>query len=311
MKYLKLFNTLSEYNTLIDNLYKPNVSFIKEEGKTYCHPLTPNSFSGVINVEEIGSDYAFFSEGALDINLISRMKVDGIEVERTSFMSFSTPGKHNFYIELSEPISTMESMFEEFSWLVEVDFRNFDTSLVESLNRCFFGCTSLESVKMRNMDFKNVTDMRRIFNYCSSLTSLDVSGWDVSNVIEMSRVFSECSNLADLKGYEDWNISNATSIYDLFSNCSYLTKVDLSKWDTTNVTDMENLFSGCKNLVEIRMGGNVSNVSLLNGIFDNISLEGTFYYNSAYDYSVILAELPSTWTAIPCTLLDGVLVPNN
>jgi hypothetical protein len=46
-------------------------------------------------------------------------------------------------------------------------------------------------------------------------------------------------------------------------------------------------------------------------MFYGVASNGTFYYNSAYDYSKILAKLPSTWTKIPCTLVDGELVPNN
>ena len=40
-----------------------------------------------------------------------------------------------------------------------------------------------------------------------------------------------------------------------------------------------------------------------------------FYYNSAYDYSVILNDLSLSIDnglviAVPCTLVDGVLIPN-
>jgi hypothetical protein len=44
--------------------------------------------------------------------------------------------------------------------------------------------------------------------------------------------------------------------------------------------------------------------------FDTNNSVGNFYYNSAYDYSKIIDVLPSKWTAIPCTLTNGVLVPN-
>ena len=31
---------------------------------------------------------------------------------------------------------------------------------------------------------------------------------------------------------------------------------------------------------------------------DEVNTTGTFYYNSAYDYSKIISCLPSTWTAV-------------
>ena len=73
---------------------------------------------------------------------------------------------------------------------------------------------------------------------------------------------------------------------------------------------MKNMFQYCNSLTEIRMGGDVSKVTNVSDMFDMVAENGTFYYNSAYDYSKILAELPSTWTAVPCTMVDGVLVPN-
>jgi hypothetical protein len=47
------------------------------------------------------------------------------------------------------------------------------------------------------------------------------------------------------------------------------------------------------------MGGDVSKVTNALDMFNGIKTTGTFYYNSQYDYSKIIAELPSTWTAVP------------
>ena len=59
------------------------------------------------------------------------------------------------------------------------------------------------------------------------------------------------------------------------------------------------MFANCTSLIEIKMGGDVSKVTDVFYIFSGIAKNGTFYYNSQYDYSKIIAELPSTWTAIP------------
>ena len=61
----------------------------------------------------------------------------------SSFMSFSTPGKHNFYIELSEPISTMESMFE--LCIANIDMSGKNTNKVKTVYKMFksFGGTSI------------------------------------------------------------------------------------------------------------------------------------------------------------------------
>ena len=52
------------------------------------------------------------------------------------------------------------------------------------------------------------------------------------------------------------------------------------------------------------MMGNTSNLRYATGIFPYSTNDGTFYYNDAYDYSKIIAELPNAWTAIPCAVTE-------
>jgi hypothetical protein len=67
----------------------------------------------------------------------------------------------------------------------------------------------------------------------------------------------------------------------------------LTRWDTSSVTSMDNMFRYCSNLTELRMGGNPSKVTDVSEMFRDITTTGTFYYNSAYDYSQIISKLPS------------------
>jgi hypothetical protein len=65
---------------------------------------------------------------------------------------------------------------------------------------------------------------------------------------------------------------------------------------------MDNMFAGCTSLTEVRMGGNpakITSSSYVDGMFSNITTKGVFYYNAEYDYSKIIAKLPSTWKAVP------------
>ena len=162
------------------------------------------------------------------------------------------------------------------------------------------GCTSLTSITFGDKwDTSKVTNITRVFYGCSSLTSLDVSNWDTSNVTYMGQLFYNCYALTEIKGIEDWDTSNVTDMYYMFNSCTSLTSLDLSGWDTSNVTDMEGMFYNCKALTELRMGGDVSKVTNVGIMFNLINTTGTFYYNSQYDYSKIIAQLPSTWTAVP------------
>jgi surface protein len=126
----------------------------------------------------------------------------------------------------------------------------------------------------------------------------------------MSGMFYNCSGLTSLDSISNWDTSNVTSMGSMFSYCTGLTSLDLSNWDTSKVTNMFQMFCNCLGLTEIKMGGDVSKVTNVSGMFYDINTTGTFYYNSAYDYSKIIEQLPSKWTVVPCTMVDGVLIPN-
>ena len=134
---------------------------------------------------------------------------------------------------------------------------------------------------------ESVNTCAGMFQVCYCINNLDMSNWDTSKVTNMG-----------------W----------MFSNCESLTSLDLTNWDISNVDDMNNMFYNCYSLKELRMGGNPTNLNSVTYMFGGSEImensSGTFYYNSAYDYSLILGVLPSTWTAVPCTLVDGVLIPN-
>ena len=57
---------------------------------------------------------------------------------------------------------------------------------------------------------------------------------------------------------------------------------------------MYRMFSNCDYLQEVYIDGDISNVSTVSEMFNNITTEGTFYYNPAYDYSKIIDQLPAT-----------------
>ena len=105
-------------------------------------------------------------------------------------------------------------------------------------------------------------------------------------------------------------IEPVTNMESMFWGCNSLTSLDLSNFNTSNVTNMYGMFSYCSSLTELKMGGDITKVSSFSYMFADVVSNGTFYYNSLYSYSKIISQLPSTWTAIPCTMVDGVLVPN-
>ena len=57
---------------------------------------------------------------------------------------------------------------------------------------------------------------------------------------------------------------------------------------------MLRMFGACHNLQTVYMDGEIGVNSSYDEMFYNVTTEGTFYYNPAYDYSKIIAQLPAT-----------------
>ena len=140
---------------------------------------------------------------------------------------------------------------------------------VEPISQYTFTTTGEHTVKIiLNNNFTNAGNM---FAYCTSLTSLDLSNFDTSNVREMIGMFVYCTSL---------------------------TSLDLSNFDTSKVISFDWMVANCSSLTSLKMMGDINKMSTPSDMFYDITTTGTFYYNSAYDYSKIIAKLPSTWTAV-------------
>ena len=140
---------------------------------------------------------------------------------------------------------------------------------VEPISQYTFTTTGEHTVKIiLNNNFTNAGNM---FAYCTSLTSLDLSNFDTSNVREMIGMYAYCTSL---------------------------TSLDLSNFDTSKVISSDWMVANCSSLTSLKMMGDINKMSTPSDMFYDITTTGTFYYNSAYDYSKIISVLPSTWTAV-------------
>ena len=87
----------------------------------------------------------------------------------------------NFGIEIhfNKAIKNFMRFFDIFEdknmeYLLSVDLSNFDSSLITSAERLFYGCSSLELIDFSNFDTKLITNMEGMFYNCSSLKSIDL-----------------------------------------------------------------------------------------------------------------------------------------
>lgn len=197
----------------------------------------------------------------------------------------------------SAQITSGKYMFSSLYDLQAIEgFALLETGAMTNMDGMFAECNELISIDFSNLDTSNVTSMEQTFSTNVKLTSLDLSKFNTSKVTNM------CGMLSGLPftslDVSNFDTSNVTTMNQMFSNGS-MTSLDLSNFDTSKVEDMTYMFSGCTDLNSIKMMGNVSNVTTVLDMFYGVKEGGTFYYNEAYDYSKILAELPESWTATP------------
>lgn len=129
------------------------------------------------------------------------------------------------------------------------------------------------------------------------------------NIIKTEKMFYQCEHLETIN-LNSLNFENVTNCYRMFDSCFNLKKADLTNCNFKNDCNLANLFRKCTNLIEVRIGKELPKNLMCNSMFSNVETNGKLYYNSEYDYSQIINEIPSTWEAIPCTLINNILIPN-
>ena len=135
--------------------------------------------------------------------------------------------------------------------LAHIDFSNFNTSRVTSMNSMFYGGHSLTTLDLSNFDTSNVTDMTSMFHACTSLITLDLSNFDTSNVTKMQSMFHGCEVMTSLI-ISNFNTSNVTTMRYMFFVCYALVTIYGGDWSKASLNDSADMFSSCNSLI----GGN-------------------------------------------------------
>ena len=86
-------------------------------------------------------------------------------------------------------VSTCNSMFHNFTVLIDVDFRNFNSIEATTHANMFASCSNLTNILNQQNLSANTSSM---FENCSSLTSIDASHYKTPNVTNMSSIFKNC-----------------------------------------------------------------------------------------------------------------------
>ena len=178
-------------------------------------------------------------------NYVSFLKYDNQMIRKNSAISI----EHNKKLDVKFvfPIESLDNFFdndENMNNLVSLDFSNFDSSKITSVENLFTNFKSLKYIDLSNFG-ESLTSMKGLFKDLNLLESI---------------------TLRNIKS------SKVTSIESMFENCVALESIDLSEIDTTSLTNMNNLFSGCSNLKVIDFTNlNLENIGSFSNIFNGLS----------------------------------------
>ena len=167
----------------------------------------------------------------------------------------------------SKEFEDLSFLFAKCKNIIEIDFSNFDTSKVISMDYMFNGCSSLTSLNLSNFYTSKVISMDYMFSGCSSLISLNLSNFDTSEVISMDYMFNGCSSLTSLN-LSNFKTSKVIAMKFMFGSCSSLLYLNLSSFDTSQANDIGALFYGCKKLTSVNLSSfKTSKVIKMNAVF--------------------------------------------
>lgn len=234
-------------------------------------------FSATFNITETGATKVIGQ-----IYSLSNMYVDDVEITPSKEYTFSTIGEHIVKYKIDSSYNVLPSyLFKDCNSLIKCDFTHLDINILNS------GITGLVGW------FMNCTSLKEIVGW---------ENWDISNVESMQELFSHCHSLTDLTSMSNWNTSSVTSLTYAFLECSSLTDASpIKNWDLSNALYLRSMFAYCTSLMNVTMNNSFNTDAEVEGMFNEITTNGTFYYNSANDYSKIISLLPSTWSAVPIT----------
>lgn len=180
-----------------------------------------------------------------------------------------------------------------------------DTSKVADFSRLFYQCSSLTSIPQ--LDTSNATSTKDMFAACTKLTS--IPQLNTSNVTDTSGMFNSCAKLISIPQLDTSNVKTfggASLSYGMFVNCYNLESVGVL--DLSSATHLGYMFQDCYKLREVKFKGDPSKATATNTTFNqagkNVEGGSTLYYDSRYDYSKIINNLPSTWTAVPYDVVE-------
>ena len=199
--------------------------------------------------------------------LINEVQQDQAKIGRIAYNL--TGDINNITLIWDNQIDYCSYMFQNLTNIIEIDFSEFNSSIVTLAAFMFKGCSSLTSINLKNFTTFNINSMYAMFESCISLTSIDLSNFDTSSVTNMERMFYECKSL-NILDLSNFITSKVSSLAWMFDTCESLVSLNLTNFNTSLVNNLAYMFRGSIRLKSLNLDNfDTSLVTNMNGMFYN------------------------------------------
>lgn len=189
-----------------------------------------NSMSVTYRIGMAGSLMPVVSE-YFDITQVSKMFIDGVEVQVSRYVEFATTGEHTVKFVFSQLTTLYRMLYfvsDAMTTIMGVDMSSLDTSEVTTMNGMFYYANNVTEIDMTGLDIGNVTNMSQMFAYCTSLTVVKMTGYPASLPASPSNMFHNVT-------------TNGTFYYNSRTDVEFLDKIFLilnvlpTRWEAQTI----------------------------------------------------------------------------
>ena len=306
-----------KFNSLFNDIYEPiNTAKQKKDEKKKPEKITqfPNNTMIItynIEVPKLERRVKLFDQVFVENNKDKlSLEIEGVRKGKTKkekkelVVYYNNDLDYqNFKVTLSQIgnkpfITDMSYMFNNCKYLQSVDFKNWRTDNIISMEAMFqlcklkkipelpsFGknleniramfckCTKMKDIPNMDKWFpnkdSNCKNISMLFNGCKALTSITLSKyWKTSKLEDMSYMFNRCEKLTKIKHLDYIQTPNVKSMCGLFNGCKELTTIENINFNAQNVDDMSIMFQDCKALSKINNKfGDAKKIKDISGMF--------------------------------------------
>ena len=247
-KYLKAFETHSEYNAYITGNDKvlPNVSLCEDNYEVHYNPWVETRIVAKFNVTDTSTAIGIMGSSAT--SQFSDIEIDGVvQPNVISSYTFGTIGEHTVRYTLVDTTTIGSSAFDSCTGLTSVTIPDSVTSIGEG---AFYNCRGLTSVTIPD----GVTSIAKYtFQSCSGLTSVTIPD-SVTSI--GNSAFSTCDSLTSV-AIPDSVTSIGTSAFRFSRNLTSVTIPD----GVTSIAKYT--FQSCSGLTSVTIPDSVTSIGEL------------------------------------------------